>query len=198
MEQEYKLTTIETQTRKLWVIFGRKNSPLTEDFQVYYEKLKAWCDINAELYAFIGHDKDTDEDGTPKFRHIHALIILKRGCEPRLITSLNRLANAVGISAVDIDITKADSIESCIRYNIHKGYPQKYQYEPSDMVTNLTQEELEPFINVEEQFITANYLLQLIQLCNYSVVSILKELGLKNYLKFRNVIKDVIQEYRGM
>lgn len=186
--------TLDTQTPYLWIIFGREKSPLKEDFKHYYDKLLAWCKINAKLYAFIGHDKDIQEDGTPKFRHIHALIVLKDGDKPRLKTSLNRLSQVTGVDVADIDITKAESIEGCLRYNLHRGYPQKYQYDVSDMVTNLTEKELEPFLNTETQFITADYILKLIELCNYSVVSILKQIGLKNYLKYRNVIKDVIQE----
>lgn len=187
--------TLDTQTAYLWLILGREKSPLTEDFSVYYERLEAWCKINSKLYAFIGHDKDTLEDGSLKFRHIHALIILKDGDKPRLKTSLNRIASVTGLDVSDIDITKAESIDGCLRYNLHIGYPQKYQYSLNEMVTNLTEAELQPFLNTEVQYITADYILKLIELCNYSVVSILKQIGLKNYLKYRNVIKDVIQEY---
>lgn len=190
-------SNLDTQTPYLWIIFGRQNSPLKEDFNVYYEKLYAWCKINARLWAFIGHDKDTNEDGTPKFRHIHALIVLKEGVKPRLSTSLNRLSEVVGIPTIDIDIEKADNINSCIRYCIHRGYPLKWQYTTEELQTNLTKEELDEFLNTEEKAFTGNYLINLIVICNYSVVTILKQIGLQNYCKYRNVIKDIIQELNG-
>lgn len=191
-----KPTNLDSQTRYLWVIFGRKNSPLTDDFKVYYERLKAWCDINAQLYAFIGHDKDIDDDGQPKFRHIHALIVLKEGVKPRLSTSLNNLSKATQIDAVDIDIEIADSVTQCIRYCIHKGYPQKYQYSISELVTNLAQKDLDEIMK-DAIVITAGYLIELVQICNYSVVKILNEIGLSQYCRYRNVIKDIIVELNG-
>lgn len=190
-------TNLDTQTQYLWIIFGRKNSPLTQDFNVYYEKLTAWCKINARLWAFIGHDKDTEDDGTIKFRHIHALIVLKEGVKPRLSTSLNRLASVVGIDTIDVDIEKAENITSCIRYCLHKGYPEKYQYSSEELQSNLTKDELEEYLNVEESAFTANYLINLIVICNFSVVTILKQIGLKTYCRYRNVIKDVITELNG-
>lgn len=185
---------LDTQTPYLWVIFGRKNSPLTKDFKFYYEKLVAWCKINARLYCLIGHDKDLDEDNNPKFRHIHALIVLKEGVKPRLSTSLNRLSEVSQVPSVDIDIQKSENITECIRYCIHRGYPLKHQYLPEEMITNLNKEDLDSYLNIQEGCLTATYLINLVQLCNFSVVNILKQIGLKNYCRFRNVIQDLIKE----
>lgn len=186
---------LDTQTRYLWVIFGRANSPLKEEFNVYYERLERWCQINASLWCFIGHDKDIDVDTqNPKFRHIHALLILKEGVTPRLNTTLNRLSDVVGVNVVDIDIERAENYEECIRYCIHRGYPLKHQYDVSELKTNLSEKELEPILNTEEQYFTAQYLIKLIKICNCSIITILGVLGLKKYMKVRNVIKDIIEE----
>lgn len=185
---------LDTQTPYLWIILGRANSPLIKEFKYYYEKLTAWCKVNARLWCFIGHDKDVNEDGTSKFRHIHALIVLKEGVKPRLSTSLNRISEVTTIPTIDIDIQKAENITQCIRYCIHKGYPLKYQYSPSELITNLSNEDLDSYLNTEENMITAGYLINLVEICNYSVVIILRQIGLKNYVRYRNVIKDLIQE----
>lgn len=188
--------SLETQTPYLWIIFGRKNSPLIKDFNYYYEKLSAWCSVNARLWTFIGHDKDIDDDGELKFRHIHALIVLKEGQKPRLSTSLNRLATHLGIDSVDIDIEKAENIASCIRYCLHKGYPTKYQYSLEDLKTNLTEDEIAPYLDIEDKSFTASYLINLVQICNCSTITILKQIGLKNYIRYRNVIMDIIREIK--
>jgi len=187
--------SLDTQTAYLWIIFGRHNSPLSKDFSYYIEKLVAWCKINARMWAFIGHDKDLEEDGeTPKFRHIHGVIILKEGVKPRLSTSLNRLAQITGLPNEDIDIDSVGQLRSCVRYLTHADYPLKQQYPLEDIVTNLSKSDLEGFFDKEECYITANYLIQLVTICNYSVVMILREIGLKNYAKYRNVIIDLIKE----
>lgn len=185
---------LDTQTPYLWIILGRKNSPLKEDFNAYYEKLSAWCQINARLWAFIGHDKDIDEDGNPKFRHIHALIVLKDGSKPRLSTSLSRISTAVGLAPTDVDIDKAENIASCIRYCLHKGYPQKYQYDVKELVTNLNEEELNPYLDLDNKSFTASYLIQLVELCGGNRLNIMKQIGMANYQRYRNCISDIRAE----
>lgn len=185
---------LDTQTPYLWIILGRKNSPLKEDFKVYYEKLTAWCQINARLWTIIGHDKDIDEDGNPKFRHIHALIVLKDGSKPRLSTSLSRISNAVGLNALDVEIEKADNIASCIRYCLHKGYPEKHPYDVKELVTNLSEEELKPYLDLDNKSFTASYLIQLVELCGGNRLLIMRQIGLANYQRYRNCISDVRAE----
>lgn len=188
--------SINSQSQYLWLILGRKNSPLTEDFSYYYDRLLAYCKVYAKMYVFIGHDKDVDDDGEIKFRHIHALIVLKDGLKPRLSTSLNRIAEATGLSAVDIDIEIAKSIPSCIRYCIHKGYPNKFQYPLEELVHNLNNEDLNAFLNTEQDCVTSSYLITLVELHNCSYIGVMKALGIKSYMKYRGAIKDIIEELK--
>jgi len=188
---------LDTQTKYVWVILGRHNSPLTKDFSYYYDKLKSFLDINADIYAYIGHDKDIDDDGLPKFRHIHLLAVLKdRATAPRLSTTLNKLAKVCNIPNEDIDIEQADSVPQCIRYCIHKGYPLKYQYLIDDLQTNLNKDDLNAYLEPQNDIITASYLITTLHICNYSCVAVLKALGLKLYMKYRGVIQDIIREFK--
>lgn len=186
---------LDTQTRYIWLILGRKNSPLKEDFDVYYKRLEQWAKINCQLYAFIGHDKDIEEDtNETKFRHIHALLILKEGVQPRLNTTLKRISEVTKVNVIDIDIERAENYEECIRYCLHRGYPLKHQYLVEELQTNLTSKELEPILNTEENYFTAQYLIKLITICNLSVIKVIETIGLKKYMKFRPIIKDIIEE----
>lgn len=184
---------LETQTPFLWIIFGRENSPLKKEFKVYYEKLTAWCEINAKMWCFIGHDKDTQEDGSLKFRHIHALIILKDGTKPRLSTSLGRLAEVVDIPRQDVDIEHAENVASCVRYCLHKGYPDKYPYPVEELQTNLTADELKPYLEIDNKSFTAHYLIKLVEICGRNRLTIMKQIGLANYCRYRNCINDIIE-----
>lgn len=194
MREDKYLKSLDSQTARLWLIFGNKDKPLKREFNFYYERLISWCKVNAKLYAFIVHDKDLEEDGeTPKFRHIHAVIILKDGVQPRLSTSLKRLSDVLEIDGDSVDIDGIINLRQCMRYLIHKGYPTKHQYERSEIISNLSSQDLGDYLE-DEVFMTANYIINLVQICNCSTILILKEVGLKNYLKYRNAIIDIIKE----
>lgn len=188
---------LDTQTRYITAILGRCNSPLKNDFSFYYERLHAYLITNSDFYAFIGHDKDINDDGQPKFRHIHLVIILKDGLRPRLSTLLNALAKVCELPNEDIDIDQIDNITKCVRYLNHIDYPNKYQYDLNDINTNRFEELKSYFeIDLDNQYYTASYLINLIKNCSYSNHEILKQLGIKHYLKLRNVINDLIKEFR--
>lgn len=193
MREDKYLKSLDSQTLNLWLIFGSQEKPLTKDFNFYYERLKSWCKINAKFYAFIGHDKDLNDDETPKFRHIHAVIILKNCPKPRLSTSLNRFASLLAIDGDSIDIDGIMSMTQCCRYLIHKGYPLKHQYLLEEVQTSDI-DLVKGFVS-DEPFMTADYIINLVQICNCSSVLILKEIGIKNYLKMRNIIIDLIKEF---
>lgn len=193
MREDKYLKSLDSQTFNLCLIFGSKDKPLDKDFNFYYERLLSWCKINSKFYAFIGHDKDLNDAQTPKFRHIHAVIILKGGSKPRLSTSLNRFSDLLGIDTDSIDIDGIVNLTSCVRYLIHKGYPLKYQYQLEEVITSDV--DLVKGFCSEDPFMTADYLIQLIQICQCSIVLIVKEIGIKNYLKLRNLIIDLIKEF---
>lgn len=187
---------LDTQTRYIWAILGRKNSPLSKDFKEYYNALENWLKYDSELYAFIGHDKDIDDDGLLKFRHIHLLIVLKEGKKPRLMTSLNKISKVCDLPPQDIDIEVADNVEQCIRYCVHKGYENKYQYPVQDLVSSLDDNELQAILNCEHESITASYLITAVKVNGCSSINIMKALGLKSYMKYRNAIRDIIEELK--
>lgn len=193
-----KSYSLNTQTRYIWAILGRHNSPLTEDFHVYYDRLKRWINaVDPEIYAFIGHDKDVDDEGSTKFRHIHLLVVLKKDTRSRLITTLNRISDVVGIDPTDIDIEVADNVDECIRYCVHKGYETKYQYPIDELQTNLDPDELAAVMTKEIATMSANYLITACKINGYSAIALMRSLGLKAYMKYRNAIRDICEEVRS-
>lgn len=85
-------------------------------------------------YAYILHDKDTFEDGSPKVAHIHFVFrtysswtceqVCKwfKGCFDESGNECNTLCEV------------ANDIESCFDYLIHAGHPDKVQYDAKDVV----------------------------------------------------------------
>lgn len=80
------------------------------------------------VYAYICHDKDVKEDGTPKKKHYHLILWFDRE------KSIHALSKELGIAQNRID-WKAD-IYGTLQYLIHKNHPDKYQYDFNSVVTN--------------------------------------------------------------
>lgn len=72
-------------------------------------------------YAYIVHDKDTNEDGEIKKSHVHVVI---RFINPRHISSV---AKELGIEANYIESIQS-RFDSMLCYLIHYNQPDKYQY----------------------------------------------------------------------
>lgn len=83
-------------------------------------------------YAYIFHDKDIKEDGTPKKPHYH--VYLSFGADnPRTKEFVLYLA---GLPAGYTGIKYVRSWKKAIRYLLHLDDPSKFQYDPADVISN--------------------------------------------------------------
>lgn len=80
-------------------------------------------------YAWILHDKDNLEDGTPKKPHIHFYGNKKNA------TSSEAVSKVTGVPISNINHVK--SWNGAIRYLTHIDYSDKYQYNIDDISTNI-------------------------------------------------------------
>lgn len=186
---------LTTQTKYVSVILGSKQKPLPNkgnDF--YYERLKAYCDEACEVYGFIMHDKDIDEEtGLKKWLHIHCAFIM-RNAKQRLSTIMNTLGDICEIDTTSIQIDKMTSKNGSFKYLIHKGYPNKYQYDVEAIQTNLPKEELDCILNSDDDTMNITYLIDVIRDCGGSKIEIARKIGLTYYHLYRNTIRDIIEE----
>lgn len=84
-------------------------------------------------YCYILHDKDVNDDGTPKETHYHILVTVK---QQKSLESIRRMFdNGSGINTLAKVI---EDIVHDVRYLTHMDDPQKYQYEKSSIVTDGT------------------------------------------------------------
>ncbi len=80
-------------------------------------------------YAYIIHNKDTDDDGVVKKEHIHTIIMFENAKEMKTVAKeLNIEQNR---------IEKIKSLKYMIRYLIHLDQPEKAQYDIKEIKTNL-------------------------------------------------------------
>lgn len=159
------------------------------------DNLKNWLENNTKQYAFILHDKDILEDGTPKTPHLHAVCNMNSS-KQRIATILNDLTKSLDISPLLVTIDKYSSFNSSIQYLIHKNNEEKYQYDLKDIVTNIPRQELDLFMkyNTQSEELTAERLIDVVRKANKRT-DIMREVGLFNYRINRPVIMDIAQEF---
>lgn len=79
---------------------------------------------------YILHDKDVLEDGSDKKPHYHVLLMFDN---PRSLTSVVKLAVKVGAANGVVEPTKSSI--GYARYLCHMDSPDKYQYDPDEVLS---------------------------------------------------------------
>ena len=98
-------------------------NPNAECYDNFSETLEGYKGVK---YAYILHDKDVNEDETPKLAHYHVVV---------------SFTNARGFIAISnqfkgAHIEKASTLTGSIRYLLHKDHQSKHQYNDTDIITN--------------------------------------------------------------
>lgn len=107
------------------------------NFEKYFKNISE----NYEEVTYIIHDKDTNEDGTPKKPHMH--ILFKVGNNARHI---NSIAKEVGIAE---NYLQGCNKKSMLMYLIHLKNEDKTQYDLEE-VKGYLKEELKRIINKQK------------------------------------------------
>lgn len=84
------------------------------------EYFAQWC--------YILHDKDVNEDGTPKKSHYHVYGKLDTPRTPQAVS------NALGVGVASL--RSVSSWRAAVRYAVHLDHPDKYQYSADDVSAN--------------------------------------------------------------
>ena len=142
-------------------------------------------------YFLILHDKDVLEDGKPKLEHIHFVFHRTEGrhLDMGLIKGFSSFSH---IALNRITLSSCRNYVGAIRYLIHEDDLDKFQYSPSFIITND-----KPTLDLAvhgEVVVTLDLLLDLASQST-SKIFFMKRLGLENYMSWRNVIKDIIEDY---
>ena len=78
---------------------------------------------------YIRHDRDIDDEGNDKKPHYHFVLKLKNAC------TISALSKRVGVAENMIEPVKK-SLNGCLKYLIHYGYDDKFQYRAEDVSSN--------------------------------------------------------------
>jgi tRNA A37 threonylcarbamoyladenosine biosynthesis protein TsaE len=117
-----------------------------------YTTIKEW--------AYILHDKDTNEDGTPKAPHYHIYLNFGNATDTELVASWFKLKKK--------DIQKIKGRKSDIlKYLTHKNAPTKYQYDKALIKTNIPDEQFNAPDDIIGDFQNYSYAQMLNSLSQY-------------------------------
>lgn len=94
------------------------------------EVLAAACEYFPE-WAYIFHDKDVLEDGSPKKPHYHFVGRMKDSRTPQIV------ANKIGIEANYVQCRKGYTFKKGVRYLCHLDDPKKAQYDGGLISSNI-------------------------------------------------------------
>lgn len=109
-----------------------KNETRTRNFSIvtYLSKNAIEGFLNSPFvkdYAYITHDSDVLEDGTPKTAHTHIVITFR---DAKTFSSVNkmflRLKAEYGANTL---IEPCIDLKQCLRYLVHADNPEKFQYD---------------------------------------------------------------------
>lgn len=177
---------LETKTSYVCAVYRPKEED--SELSTRCERLREWLTKNAETYAYIVHDLDMDGDNRMT-SHIH-VVYKSHECK-RLGTSLNELAETLGVNPLSISIEKASSVKACMRYLIHKDDPQKHQYALSSIVHNWGEREfLTNYADARKPDINFDFLFDLCHRCN-CLSELIAVIGISTYRYWRPVISDI-------
>lgn len=95
------------------------------------EYFAKWC--------YVLHDKDVNDDGTPKKAHYHVYGKLDTPRTPQSVS------NALGVGVASLRVVS--SWRSAVRYTVHIDHPNKYQYSADDVIANF---EFAKLLNVDD------------------------------------------------
>lgn len=144
-------------------------------------------------YAFILHDKDTDDNGELKNPHLHIFF-----SSPVGMSSDNWVSHFSDMLKVEPDAVSVDVVRNeraCLRYLVHADDAKKHQYEHSEIVSNLGSA-LKTALNASHGFVSNPSLEELLEASEGGKEGIYRLVGMSSYAKAVKVLEDLEAENR--
>lgn len=140
-------------------------------------------------YAFITHDKDTEQEGSLKRLHTH--LVLSTKTPKKLQWYLDYLTLHLNLPSNVISIAPATDVLSNVRYLVHADDIDKHQYSWLDVKTNCTSllEEAKTYI----VYMGTKELIKIIYQCE-TMQQLTEMIGIDLYKKYYVVIKALWDE----
>lgn len=151
-------------------------------------------ELNAYSYFAIIHDKDVNEAGQSKTKHIHLILLAKEKCSG--LDILEMLCKVLNCKEVQISVDKVYNIRQDVRYLIHEDQPEKFQYSRDEIVTNCKAYLFDALEDEKEyKTFTIEDCEKAVKVEHCELIDLMKRYGLKQYKQYRIVMLDIINAF---
>lgn len=164
-----------------WALTVFENAPCWNSFATTLKKEFSDVDIR----AYILHDKDLLDDGTPKNKHYHIVISCKNA---RAFTSMQRLFNGAHIEIIA-------NITASIQYLVHKNNPEKHRYNLEEITTNAPDYIKETIENVNFDVFNPDMIIEYYHQGTKTLIDFYLRFG-SQINQYRGLIIDLCKELR--
>lgn len=143
------------------------------------------------FYAFIKHDKDTDEFGVLKRPHFHIVLETKNTYGKNTI--INEFAKMFMINKSCVSVRCYEDINDACAYLIHKNDTEKYQYSRCSVITNDKKQYYDYLDYNEIPNLEIATIGMICADCD-KLSDVYARVGISNAKNYRFVIKDIFDE----
>lgn len=144
---------------------------------------------NAREYGMICHDHDFNDDGSRKILHAHLVFTLKK--RVRKATLINRISGFFDVNKPSVVIESYSSFVGSFQYLIHYHDPDKAQYDPSEIVSNFSEDEIASIMEEKSSSLPDFDALYAIVQNAPMLQDVIKNLGIGVYQRYRATILDL-------
>lgn len=147
-------------------------------------------DMCPQFFACCYHNLDLNDDKEMEAPHYQCAISFKDSYSKKTI--LDFICDLFHCNVNQVGLDKSVNLPRLCRYLLHRGWPNKHQYDYGDIVTN-DKDTYDMYYNltdIRDQFDC----ISIVEEYHYDLKSII--LHVSNYKDYRTLIKDLIQDNR--
>lgn len=172
----------------------KKNYSLPVSF--LRSQLRAYARKENFSYWAILHDFDVDEEGNPKRNHYH--VVVKYPTRHRIGAIIKKFGFMMNLNDNCVSVIKCTDLDRDIRYLIHLDEDGlKTPYPADDVITN-DEKRLQDALTLVVKDYDVDKVQEVIMRCGFDRAKIIKEMGFKDYMRWRGIISDMIRDIRGL
>lgn len=145
---------------------------------------------NGFTYYAIVHDRDTDNNGVLKRKHLH--IVLCNINRLRVKQLINLLSDVCNTNNENVQVQEVLSLAGSIQYLLHINDVNKFQYNKSEILTN-DERNLDGYLleQIKTNQVTTKVLIDLIFVQECNRLELIQSIGIGSYTHYRNTINDL-------
>lgn len=176
-----------TQTARISAVINFKDD---NEINNVIGRLEQFCSMGYTYYGIL-HDKDVDDLGVLKTKHLHLILVSR--CYTRASTWLRRIKEVLNIEDDNqISLQHCDNIVASVQYLIHQNSPNKWQYDRGDIYSSESIETINNLLAQEPtKELTVKYIGEMFEALRGNKMLFIDVIGLTRYNQNYRAVNEV-------